>query len=101
MEGGVELQVHVRPRASRSEVLGVRERPGAPGGATLEVRVAAPPVEGAANEELLATVARALGIPRRDVQLVRGSAGRTKTVRIEHLPAPEVLARLDRAAPPG
>lgn len=96
MEGGVELSVHVRPRAARSEVLGVRERPGAPGGAALEVRVAAPPVEGAANDELLTTLSRVLGVPRRDVQLVHGSSGRTKTVRIERLAAPEVLARLQR-----
>jgi uncharacterized protein len=60
----------------------------------LEVRVAAPPVDGAANAELLDVLAQALEIPRRDVQLVHGVAGRTKRVRILGLEPTEVLERL-------
>jgi len=86
--------VHVRPRASRSEVLGIRSGAGPVQAPALEVRVAAPPVEGAANDELLATLARVLGVPRRDLQLLHGSAGRRKTVRIEHLAPDEVRTRL-------
>jgi hypothetical protein len=67
--------VRVVPRASRSEVAG--ERDGA-----LRVRVVAAPVEGAANEELVRTLARALGVPVRAVEIVSGHASKTKLVRV-------------------
>lgn len=92
VEGGSELRVWAKPRASRSEVLGVRSASNE--GEVLEVRLAAPPVDGAANAELLALLARALGIPRRAVELVQGAAGRMKRVRVDGLSPDEVLARL-------
>lgn len=60
----------------------------------LEVRVSAPPVEGAANEAIVALLAGQLKLPRRAVTLVAGERGRTKRVRIEGLGAAEVRARL-------
>jgi len=83
--------VRAKPRASRSQVVGVRP---SPAGDLLEVRLAAPPVDGAANEELLVTLSRALGIPRRDVECVSGATGRMKRVRISGLLPAEVLSRL-------
>ena len=62
------VRVVARARASLSEVAG--EHDGA-----LRVRVAAPPVEGAANEEPIRTLARALGVPRRAVEKTRRRAG--------------------------
>ena len=91
MEGGSELLIRAKPRASRSEVLGVRR---SPSGEALEVRVAAPPVDGAANTELLATLSRALGVPGRDLELARGEASRMKRVRVRGLGPAEVVARL-------
>jgi uncharacterized protein (TIGR00251 family) len=73
--GALVFAVRVVPRASRSEVAG--EHDGA-----LRVRVAAPPVEGAANEELARTLARALGVPRRAVEITSGHASKTKLVRV-------------------
>lgn len=67
--------VRVVPRASRSEVVG--EHDGA-----LRVRVAAPPVEGAANVELVRLLARALGVPARAVEITSGHASKTKLVRV-------------------
>jgi uncharacterized protein (TIGR00251 family) len=67
--------VRVVPRASRSEVVG--EHDGA-----LRVRVAAPPVEGAANVELARLLARALGVPVRAVEITSGHASKTKLVRV-------------------
>jgi uncharacterized protein (TIGR00251 family) len=67
--------VRVVPRASRSEIVG--EHDGA-----LRVRVAAPPVEGAANVELVRTLARALGVPSRAVEIKSGHASKTKLVRV-------------------
>jgi len=72
--GGVELQILVQPRASRSRVAGEH-------GGLLKIQLAAPPVDGAANAALVELVADLLGIPRRQVSLVSGEASRRKRVR--------------------
>lgn len=89
-EGAVRVQVHAKPRARSSRIAGVRR-------GELIVHLAAPPVDGAANAELVDTIASALGLPRRDVVLVRGETARTKLVEVHGLGADEVRARLDRA----
>jgi len=83
--------VWAKPRAARSEVRTVRN---SADGEALEVRLAAPPVEGAANTELLAVLAQALAVPVRNIQLVQGAKGRLKRVRIQGLSPEEVRARL-------
>ncbi len=88
-ESGVEIAVQVLPRARRSEVVGVH-------GDALKVRIAAPPVEGAANEALVAFLAEALGLRQRDVTVVSGQHARRKRVHIRGLAAGEVAARLGR-----
>ena len=92
VKGGSELRIRAKPRASRSEVLGVRSTPSE--GEVLEVRLKAPPVDGAANAELLSTLGRLLGIPHQDLQLAHGAKGRSKRVRIMGLAPAEVLSRL-------
>ena len=74
-DGAITFAVRVVARASRSRVAG--EHDGA-----LRVRVAAPPVEGAANEELVRTLARALGVPPRAVEITGGRHSKTKQVRV-------------------
>jgi uncharacterized protein len=59
----------------------------------LRARVAAPPVEGAANQALLRLLADELGVARRAVRLVAGAAGRQKLVVVEGLTPDDVLAR--------
>ena len=71
--GAITFAVRAVPRASRSRVAG--EHDGA-----LRVRVAAPPVEGGANEELTRFLARALGVAARDVEVVSGHASKLKRV---------------------
>ena len=73
--GGVRLSVHVRPRSSRSAILGVRE-----GG--LEVALTAPPADGAANSELVKLLARALEVRRGDVGIILGASSRTKVIHV-------------------
>jgi uncharacterized protein len=90
-EGAVRLEVRARPRARASRVIGVR------GGAVV-VDLAAPPVDGAANAELIATLARALSIPRREVELVRGDSSRLKVVEVRGIAESDVAARLLAAA---
>src|SRR3989338_4850353 len=70
------LRVRVQPRASRDEVVGWD-------GATLRVRVSAAPVDGEANQALLALLARAFRVPRSAVTLVRGSHARDKLVSVQ------------------
>jgi len=84
---GVTIAVQVVPRASRNEVTGVQ-------GGLLKVRLTAPPVEGAANEALLAFLAEALGLRRRDLELASGERARRKLVRIRGLDAAAVRERL-------
>jgi uncharacterized protein (TIGR00251 family) len=71
------LKVHVVPRASRSEIVG--EHNGA-----LRVRIAAPPVDGAANEELIRTLARAFKVPRRDIEIISDHASKIKQVSVKN-----------------
>ncbi|MEZ5286948.1 MAG: DUF167 domain-containing protein [Vicinamibacterales bacterium] len=82
-----ELAVRVVPRASKTGVAGTRD------GAVL-VRIGAAPVDGAANAELVETLARALGVPRRAVSIAAGSASRSKRVRIDGLTRDEALRAL-------
>jgi uncharacterized protein len=82
----VTFAVRVAPRASRTALAG--EHDGA-----LKVRVAAPPVEGAANEELVRFLARHFGVPARDVEIVAGHSSKTKRVRLRGVTS-EQFARL-------
>lgn len=70
------LRVRVQPRASTEEVVGWD-------GATLRVRVQAPPVDDEANEALLALLARTFRVPRSAVTVVRGAHARDKLVKVE------------------
>jgi uncharacterized protein len=73
-DGRISFKVRVVPRASQSRITG--EHDGA-----LRVRVCAPPVEGAANEELIDTLAKAFRVPRRAVEITSGHASKLKRVR--------------------
>jgi uncharacterized protein (TIGR00251 family) len=75
IEGGVRLLVRVQPRASRNELAGLHA-------GRLRIRLAAPPVDGEANEELERFLARLLSVPRRAVSLTAGHASRQKTLVI-------------------
>lgn len=75
-EGALVFAVRVAPRASQTALAG--EHDGA-----LKVRVAAPPVEGAANAELTRFLAKRLGLPPRAVEVVGGHASKAKVVRAE------------------
>ena len=74
-DGVLMFQVRVTPRASRSEIVG--EHDGA-----LRVRIAAPPVDGAANDELVRVLARAFSVPRSAVEITAGHSSKLKTVRV-------------------
>ena len=81
------IAVRVQPRASRTEVVGAH-------GDAIKIRVAAPPVDGAANKELIAFLSKRLGLSKSAVQIVKGAQGRDKLVEIEGLSEKEVRERL-------
>ena len=84
---GVVISVRVIPRAARSGLAGTR------GGALL-VRLQSPPVEGAANDELIEVMARALQVPKRAVSIVAGDRSRQKRVRVVGIDAATAASRL-------
>ena len=93
--GGVEVAVRLTPRGGAAKVEGIADWDGVP---VLKVRVPAPPVEGAANDALLAFLAKSLGLPRSAVTLRAGDRSRVKRLRLEG----EGLAqRLSRLTSPG
>jgi uncharacterized protein (TIGR00251 family) len=77
-DGYVTFSVRIVPRASRSEVVG--EHSGA-----LRVRIAAPPVDGAANEELVRLLSRTLGVSRSAIEIRSGLTAKVKVVRVTGL----------------
>ncbi|PYS21471.1 MAG: YggU family protein [Acidobacteria bacterium] len=72
---GVTFAVRIVPRASRSEIAGEHE-------GAFRIRVAAPPVEGAANRELIRLLAKKFKFPQGSVEIVSGETSKNKVVRI-------------------
>lgn len=87
-EGEVVFKVQVVPRSSRSEVVG--DYNGA-----LRIRLAAPPVDGAANEELIRVLAKTFNVARSEVTILSGHTGKVKQISIKGR-TNEVAARLSR-----
>jgi uncharacterized protein len=72
-DGGTELSIHIQPGASKSEIAGLHDD-------TLKIRIQARPVDGAANAALVEFVATCLGVPRKEVKILRGEKSRRKSV---------------------
>lgn len=88
-ETGGTLAIRVTPRASRTGLVGMTAT--MQGQPCLQIRLAAPPVDGAANKALLQAVAKALGLPKSKIAIIRGDASREKLLALEG--DAEVLAR--------
>lgn len=69
------LTLHIQPGAKRSEIAGLH-------GEALKIRLAAPPIEGRANDALLRFIAETFGVPLRQVELRQGSQSRHKVVAV-------------------
>lgn len=83
----VTFRVRVVPRASRNKIAGIHD-------GAVRIRLTAPPVEGAANEALIAFLSSVLRVAKRDIELVSGQTARNKVVSVSGLSAEEVEARL-------
>ena len=67
--------IRVVPRASKSEIVGEVE-------GSLKIRISSPPVDGAANEEVVKVLAKAFGVSKSNVTIVSGETSKTKRVRV-------------------
>ena len=85
--GSVRLEVHAKPRAKKSRVVGVH-------GEALSVSLAAPPVDGAANDEVVRFLADLFGVPRAKVTLVRGASARVKLLEVAGTTVSAIAERL-------
>ena len=84
---GVVLTVHVQPKAARTACVGIH-------GEALKIRIAAAPVGGAANRELIRFLADELSLPTAAVHIESGEGSRHKRLRLEGTTAVHVLSRL-------
>lgn len=87
-KSGAALTLRVTPRARKTEFAGVLED------GILRVRVAAPPVEGKANAELLSFLAKVLGVRKNRIEIIAGQRGLDKIVSVLDLSADEVQTRI-------
>jgi uncharacterized protein len=85
--GGVEFSVRVIPRGSRTEIVG--EYDGA-----MKVKLCSPPVDGAANTELIKLFAKALGVPRSAIEITAGETSKTKRLRVTGATAQQLQSLL-------
>jgi uncharacterized protein (TIGR00251 family) len=85
--GNLVLHLHVQPGAGKTAVAGLH-------GEALKIRLAAPPVDGRANDALVAFLARRLGIAKAGVELVAGASSREKRVRISGVSRAEAVSLL-------
>lgn len=82
-EEGVEIDVLVVPRASRTRIVGAHE-------GRLKIQLNAPPVEGEANKALIALLAKTFGLKKKDVTIQSGQTGRRKRIRLTGATVAEV-----------
>jgi uncharacterized protein (TIGR00251 family) len=82
-DGAITFEVRVAPRASRNRVVGIQD-------GALKVALTAPPVDGAANEALKKLLAKALGVAKSDVEILRGDRARIKVLRVHGVSANDV-----------
>lgn len=87
-EGGAAFPVRVVPRASKNEISGRQ-------GEAVKIRLAAPPVEGAANEALIDFLAEILEVRKRQIEILSGHASRDKLVCVVGLMPHEIETRLN------
>jgi uncharacterized protein (TIGR00251 family) len=84
---GVVIDIKVIPRAGKTAIAGTRDN-------ALLVRLAAPPVEGAANESLIELLARTFQLPKRQIAIIAGDKSRTKKVKIRGATADRIRTQL-------
>jgi len=91
---GTLVRLRIQPKAARSEICGEH---GAEGNIRLKIRIAAPPVDGAANKELLRFLKKLTGIPVSRLQIVRGESSQSKNVLFQGVSVQDLLTKLTQS----
>lgn len=87
MPAATLISIRVHPGAKKSEITGFS-------GEMWQAKVAAPPVKGKANAELIALLSQILGVSKSDISIVRGNTSRSKVIAVSGLSEEEVRRRL-------
>ena len=82
-DGAITFEVRVAPRASRNRIVGIQD-------GAVKVSLTAPPVDGAANEALKKLLAKALGVAKSDIEILRGDRARIKVLRVHGVSVKDV-----------
>ena len=85
---GLEVRIHVQPRARRSELSGIHN-------GTLKIKVLAPPVDDAANRAIIEFFSSLLDISKSSIRITSGQKSRDKTLLIQGLSRKAFIARLE------
>ena len=86
-DGSVIFEVRVVPRASRSEIVGAYN-------GAIKIKLTSPPVDGAANEELIGVLSKELDVAKTDIRIISGQMSRTKRIRVQETIASKIGAIL-------
>ncbi len=89
-ESGTDIRVKVLPRSSKNQIVGKEE-------GAYRIKLTSAPVDGQANRALIKFLAKTLGLPKRDVNIISGERSRTKRVRIQGLAMAYVNRQLEAA----
>ena len=87
-EGAIIFGVRVVPRASKSGIVGEHD-------GNLKVRISSPPVDGAANAELIKLLAKEFGVSKSDVEIIGGQTSKTKQIRVNGCAAGKISSTLN------
>ncbi len=87
-DNAIIFAVRVVPRASKSEIVGEHN-------GTLKVRIASPPIDGAANAELIKIFAKFFGVSKSQIEIIGGQTSKTKQIKIVNLTAEKFLQVAD------
>ncbi len=85
-DGALFIKIHVQPRASKNEIVGIY-------GDALKLRLTSPPLEGAANALLVKFLAKTLAVPKSQINIVSGEKSRQKRIKIDCLTRDQFLSR--------
>lgn len=85
---GLEIRLHVQPRAKRPEIAGVHN-------GALKVKVTAPPVNDAANRAVIECLAARLGVSQSRISILSGAKSREKVLLIQNISLEELHKKLD------
>src|SRR6266850_6969340 len=90
--GHLDLWVKISPNSKRNQIVGFEKE-------YLKIKIAAPPVEGKANIELIEFLSEQLDKPKSQITIVQGQQGKLKRIRIENLSLAQLNEILERALP--